>query len=73
MQAQFICMTHNLMLIPDKQLEMDGLQNQSENKHREKRLHKTILKSKLNKEELPIFLTTPKMPVLRSVKFIRWL
>ena len=73
MQAQFVCMTHNLMLILDKQLEIAGLQNQIENKRREKRLNKTILKSKLNKDELPIFLTTPKRPVLRSVKFIRWL
>lgn len=73
MQAQFVCMTHNLMLILDKKLEMKGLKNKVENKRREKRLEKIILKSKVKKEELPIFLSTPKKPVLRSVKFIRWL
>ena len=73
MQAQFICLAHNLMLIFEDWLKKQGVDNEIENKRRNKRLKKSLTLAQLNKEALPIFLTTPKRPTQRSVKFIGWL
>ena len=73
MQAQFISMTHNLMLILEDCLKKEGVANEIENKRRRKRLEDILAKIKTKKEELPFFLKTPKNPAQLSVKFIRWL
>ena len=73
MQAQFICLAHNLMLIFEDRLKKPGVDNEIENKRRNKRLKKSLTLAQLKKEALPIFLTTSKRPTQRSVKFIRWL
>jgi hypothetical protein len=73
MQAQFICLAHNLMLIFEDWLKKEGVDNEIENKRKIKRLKKSLTLAQLKKEALPIFLTTPKRPTQRSVKFIRWL
>jgi len=73
MQAQFICLTHNLMLMLEDLLKKEGVDNETENKRREQRLKNLLAKSKVGKEELPEFLSTPKRPSQRTVKFIRWL
>ena len=73
MQAQFICLAHNLMLIFEDWLKKEGVDNEIENKRKIKRLKKSLTLAQINKEALPIFLTTPKRPTQRSVKFIRWL
>lgn len=73
MQAQFICLTHNLMLMLEDLLKKEGVDNEMENKRRDQRLKNLHVKSKVNKEELPEFLSTSKRPSQRSVKFIRWL
>lgn len=73
MQAQFICLAHNLMLIFEDRLKKQGVDNKIENKRRNKRLKKSLTLAQLKKEVLPIFLTTSKRPTQRSVKFIRWI
>ncbi len=73
MQAQFICIVHNLMLILEQCLKKEGVENEIENNRRHKRLDKALASIKTRKDKLPVFLTTPKRPTQLSVKFIRWL
>jgi len=73
MQAQFVCIAHNLMLILEDCLEKEGIENESENNRRNKRLEKVLGSSKTINVKLPTFLTQPKRATQRSVKFVRWL
>ena len=73
MQAQFVCLTHNLMLILEGCLEKEGVGNEIENDRRGKRLERALATSNISKEKLPAFLIRPKRSTQRSVKFIRWL
>jgi ABC-type Zn uptake system ZnuABC Zn-binding protein ZnuA len=74
MQAQFICLAHNLMLIFEKILKQIGIENVKENHRRRARLIKTLkTKSSSEKRKLPKFLTMPKYATQRPLKFIRWL
>lgn len=73
MQAQFICLTHNLMLILEESLKQEGVENLPEDNRRCQRLKEAMSKSGFRKEELPEFLNTPKKASQRSVKFTRWL
>ncbi len=73
MQAQFICLVHNLMMIFEDCLKQEGVDNEIENKRRSKRLEKTMALAEAKKITLPNFLAAPKRPSQRSVKFIRWL
>jgi len=73
MQAQFVCIAHNLMLILEGCLEKEGIGNVIENNRRDKRLEKALAGSRINSEKLPAFLKQPKRATQRSVKFIRWL
>ncbi len=73
MQAQFICMAHNLMLILEQCLKQKGIENEIENHRRQKRLDRTLSRVKTRKDKLPIFLITPKRSTQRPFKFIRWL
>jgi hypothetical protein len=73
MQAQFVCIAHNLMLILEQCLKKEGAENEIENSRRQTRLDKALASSKTKKDKLPTFLTTPKRPTQQSVKFIRWL
>jgi len=73
MQAQFICMAHNLMLILEQCLRKEGVENEIENNRRRNRLDRALARIKARKGKLPIFHITPKRPTQRSLKFIRWL
>ena len=73
MQAQFICMAHNLILVFEQCLKKEGVVNEIENNRRQERLDKVLANSKTRKDNLPVFLTTPRAPTQQSVKFIRWL
>jgi len=73
MQAQFICLSHNLMLIFEQCLKKEGIENEIEKNRRRKRLDSVLARMKIHKAKLPIFLTTPKRPTQRPLKFIRWL
>lgn len=73
MQAQFVCISHNLMLLLEGCLEKEGIENEIENNRRNKRLKKALTSSKISIDKLPIILKQPKRATQRSVKFIRWL
>jgi len=73
MQAQFVCIAHNLMLTLEQCLKKEGVENEIENNRRSKRLDKALASSKTRKDKLPVFLTTPKRPTQLPLKFIRWL
>jgi hypothetical protein len=73
MQAQFVCIAHNLMLILEGCIEKEGIGNEIENNRRNKRLEKALVSSKVGNKKLPNFLVQPKRATQRSVKFIRWL
>jgi hypothetical protein len=73
MQAQFVCIAHNLMLIFNHCLKKVGVENKIENNRRRKRLDKALASSKTTKDKLPVFLKTPKRPTQLPLKFIRWL
>lgn len=73
MQAQFICLAHNLMLIFERCLQKSDVENTKENKRRQGRLDKALGCNKDWISKLPLFLKTPKQATQRSVKFIRWL
>lgn len=73
MQAQFICIAHNLMLILEQCLRKEGIENKIEDNRRRKRLDKALASIRIKRDKLPPFLTTPRRPTQLSVKFIRWL
>lgn len=73
MQAQFVCIAHNLMLILEGCIEKEGINNEIENNRRNKRHKKALANSKAGNKTLPDFLIQPKRATQRSVKFIRWL
>lgn len=61
------------MLILEQCLKKEGVDNEIENKRRSKRLAKAMARAGAGKIILPNFLSAPKRPSQRSVKFIRWL
>lgn len=73
MQAQFICMAYNLMLLLEGSVEKEGITNDIEDIRRSRRLKEVLANTKVNKKTLPDFLTQPKRATQRSVKFIRWI
>ena len=73
MQAQFVCIAHNLMMILEDCIAKEGIRNEIENSRRSKRLNEALKNIKAKKEKLPDFLVQPKRATQRSVKFIRWL
>lgn len=74
MQAEFICLTHNLMLIMEKHLiTEEGIENKIEINRKSDRLVKEIKAAKEKGREFPFHLRNLKRSTQRSVKFIRWL
>ncbi|HKJ81874.1 MAG TPA: transposase [Ignavibacteriaceae bacterium] len=73
MQAQFVCMAYNLMLLLEGCIEKEGIINDIEDIRRSKRLKEVLANTKISKKTLPAFLTQPKRATQRSVKFIRWI
>ena len=74
MQAQLICLAHNLMLIFERCLERCGIENTKEDNRRQDRLDRALSgNTRIKIKRLPLFLKTPKQATQRPVKFIRWL
>jgi Transposase DDE domain len=73
MQAQFVCIAHNLLLLFEQWIRKEGVENEAENNRRYNRLEKALISSGAPKHNLPVFLTTPRRQTQLSVKFIRWL
>ncbi len=74
MQAEFICLAYNLLLIFENILEKDeGIKNKKETKRKIKRLKNDFELSKIKEVVLPLHLQTLKRSTQRPLKFIRWL
>jgi hypothetical protein len=74
MQAQFICLAHNLMVLHEHQLrEEEGVINTNEIKRKAKRLEKEKARLTEKNEVLPVLQQAFQRLTQRSVKYIRWL
>ena len=74
MQAWFICLAHNLMVIQEHKLRTEeGVTNTSEIKRKAKRLQGEIKRLAEKNEVLPVLLLDFQRLTQRSVKYIRWL
>lgn len=67
-QAQFLTLTHNLLLIYEQALEEQGVRNHAEDKRRAKRASQAAAQY-----SLPTLRLQAQEATQRSVKFIRWL
>ena len=73
-QAQFLVLTHNLLLIYEQELERrHGVENQAEDERRTKRTTQTVAASARKRTRLPSLVVAARRATQRSVKFIRWL
>ena len=74
MQAWFICLAHNLMVLQEHRLSSEeGITNTSEIKRKAKRLSDSIKLLTEKNEVLPVLQQDFQRFIQRSVKYIRWL
>ena len=74
MQAWFICLAHNLMVLQEHRLGTEeGVTNTSEIKRKAKRLDDSIKLLTAKKQVLPVLQKEFQRLTQRSVKYIRWL
>jgi len=72
-QAQFIALTHNLLLLYDQRLENEhGVTNQAEDQRRQKRMDTAVPACRKTGHALSTLLVEAQNATQRSVKFIRW-
>lgn len=73
-QAQFLCLTHNLMVLMEAELERtQGIRNEAEIARRAQRLAAEKAQLKKQKRTMPALAQRVQRLTQRSVKFIRWL
>lgn len=73
-QAQFLCLTHNLLLLYEQTLETHhDVENHSEDKRRQQRLEECVATSAKSRKPISTLLLGARCATQRSVKFIRWL
>ncbi len=73
-QAEFICIAHNLMLIVEEKLKTEeGIENKLEIKRKIQRLEIEIKSASKNGIELPHYIRKLKRITQRSIKFVRWI
>ena len=73
MQANFMCLTHNLMVLYEHQLAAEGIYNEAEEKRRSQRLEKRIEAATKMSRKIPTIISGVQRLTVRSVKFVRWL
>lgn len=74
MQAHFLCITHNLMVLHEQELlEEHQLTNTAENLRRAKRLEQEMTEASKRGKQLPTLYLLLTRATQISVKFIRWL
>jgi len=74
MQAHFLCLVHNLLLLFERQLENEhGLANHAEQCRRQQRLARQQHAARLRRMELPPLLARCQRPTQTSLKLIRLL
>lgn len=72
-QAQFIAITHNLLLSYEQTLEKDhGVTNQAEDQRRAQRMEAAVQTCRKNHQPLSSLVVQAQRATQRSVKFIRW-
>ena len=73
-QAQFLMLTHNLLLLYEQVLEQrHGVVNHAEDQRREKRLKQMVAAVAKAKESLSTLRRQARRATQHSVKFLRWL
>jgi Transposase DDE domain len=73
LQANFICLAENLLLLLRHQLESEeNVRNEAEIKRREERLNRTMTQVRKKGGRLPLALRRVQHLTQNSVKFIRW-
>jgi hypothetical protein len=73
-QAQFLALTHNLLLLYEQALEVQhGVNNDSEDQRRRKRMDQCVNTCNRSGQPLSTLLQEARRATQRSVKFIRWL
>jgi len=74
MQAHFVCLTHNLMVLQEHRLSTEeGITNTCEIKRKARRLEKARRLLAAKNEVLPVLQEAFQRLTQRSVKYIRWL
>ena len=74
MQAQFLCITHNLLALHEEYLKKEhALANVPENERRQKRLQKEMDRARKAGKQLPSLYISLSRATQIAVKFIRWL
>jgi len=72
-QAQFVAITHNLLLLYEQKLESQhGVSNQAEDQRRAKRTQAAVAESEKAGQCLSTLVTRARRATQRSVKFVRW-
>lgn len=72
-QAQFIALTHNLLLLYEQRLESEhGVTNQAEDQRRQKRIQAAVAACRKAGQPLSTLVVEAQNATQRSVKFIRW-
>ena len=72
-QAQFIAITHNLMMLYESRLEEDhGVTNEVEDRRRARRVVEAQAACQASGQALSTLVTAVRRTTQRSVKFVRW-
>lgn len=72
-QAQFIAITHNLLLLYEQKLETEhGVTNQAEDARRAKRIKAAVAECEKIGQSLSSLVLSARRATQRSVKFVRW-
>jgi hypothetical protein len=73
-QAQFLSLTHNLLLLYEQALETHhGVENHSEDKRRQQRMEQCVATSAKVGKPISTLILQAKRATQRSIKFIRWI
>ena len=73
-QAQFLSLTHNLLLLYEQALELrHGVENHSEDQRRQRRTENSIATSSKVGKPISTLILQARRATQRSVKFIRWI
>lgn len=72
-QANFLCLTHNLMVLYENRLSGEGIRNDAEEKRRSQRLEKRTEKALKEGRKMPSIISGVQWLTQRSVKYVRWL
>lgn len=72
-QANFMCLTHNLMVLYEHKLAGQGIGNVAEEKRRTQRLEKRTAAATKASRKMPSIISGVQRLTVRSVKFVRWL